>query len=250
MLRSAVSVDAFSGRSVRFWRNVPKTRLTKIGVGAGPVCVQQHGELVDRRDTGGDQAAAGAHHGTQSLGVPGHRYHGAVDSTGRRGHASPCGRADNGGVRISAKTDYAIRAALEMAARSRDAELVKADAVAEAQRIPLRFLLSILNELRHAGIVESRRGQDGGYRLAAPPDQVTVADIIRAIDGPLANVAGTRPEALELAGSALALRDVWISLRSNIRAVLERVTLADIVENSLPTAIVDLNRNPDAWTPH
>lgn len=137
-----------------------------------------------------------------------------------------------------------------MAARSREAELVKADAVAEAQRIPLRFLLSILNELRHAGIVESRRGQDGGYRLAAPPDQVTVADIIRAIDGPLANVAGTRPEALELAGSAVALRDVWISLRSNIRAVLERVTLADIVENSLPTAIVDLNRNPDAWTPH
>lgn len=153
-------------------------------------------------------------------------------------------------MRISAKTDYAIRAALEMAARSSVAELVKADAVAEAQQIPLRFLLSILNELRHAGIVESRRGQDGGYRLALPPERITVADIIRAIDGPLANVAGTRPEALELAGSAVALRDVWISLRSNIRAVLERVTLADIVENSLPTAIVDLNRDPDAWTPH
>lgn len=137
-----------------------------------------------------------------------------------------------------------------MAARSQSAELVKADTVAEAQHIPLRFLLSILNELRHAGIVESRRGQDGGYRLAAPPERITVADIIRAIDGPLANVAGTRPEALELAGHAVALREVWVSLRSNIRAVLERVTLADIVHNRLPDAVADLSRDPDAWTPH
>jgi Rrf2 family protein len=141
-------------------------------------------------------------------------------------------------VRISAKTDYAIRAALEMAARSQEAELVKADTVAEAQHIPLRFLLSILNELRHAGI------------LALPPERISVADIIRAIDGPLANVAGTRPEALELSGNAVALREVWISLRSNIRAVLECVTLADIVRNRLPAAVADLNRDPDAWTPH
>src|SRR5436305_14692567 len=112
-------------------------------------------------------------------------------------------------MRISAKTDYAIRAVVEMASASEDGQLVKAESVADAQRIPLRFLLGILNELRHAGIVDSRRGAEGGYRLARPSDAITIADVIRAIDGPLANVAGTRPDALEIGGYAAALQPVW-----------------------------------------
>ncbi|MEU6285500.1 Rrf2 family transcriptional regulator [Streptomyces sp. NPDC047028] len=152
-------------------------------------------------------------------------------------------------MRISAKTDYAIRAAVELASRSPAGELVKAETVAEAQKIPLRFLLTILSELRHSGLVESRRGQDGGYRLARPAATIAVADVIRAIDGPLANVAGTRPEALELSGSAEPLREVWISLRSSIRAVLEHVTLADVVARDLPGDVTAMAEKPDAWLP-
>jgi Rrf2 family protein len=152
-------------------------------------------------------------------------------------------------MRISAKTDYAIRAATELAAAPRGS-LVKAEAVSEAQRIPLRFLLGILNELRHAGIVDSRRGTDGGYRLARPAEDITLADIIRAIDGPLANVGGVRPEALELPGVAAPLRDVWISLRASIRSVLEHVSLADIVGGRLPRPVARLSSDEDAWLPH
>jgi Rrf2 family protein len=155
-----------------------------------------------------------------------------------------------GNVRISAKTDYAIRAVVEMAAAGADGQLVKAEAVADAQHIPLRFLLSILNELRHAGIVDSRRGAEGGYRLAKPAYAIAIADVIRAIDGPLANVAGTRPDALELTGSAAPLRDVWVSLRSSIREVLERVTVADVVNGSLPADVLARTRSRDAWAPH
>jgi Rrf2 family protein len=153
-------------------------------------------------------------------------------------------------MRISAKTDYAIRAVVEMAAEADDGQLVKAEAVADAQHIPLRFLLSILNELRHAGIVDSRRGAEGGYRLARPPYAIAIADVIRAIDGPLANVAGTRPDALDLTGSAAPLRDVWVSLRSSIREVLEHVTVADVVSGKLPDKVLDRTRDRDAWTPH
>lgn len=151
-------------------------------------------------------------------------------------------------MRISAKTDYAIRAVVEMAAASPDGHLVKAESVADAQQIPLRFLLGILNELRHAGIVESRRGVEGGYRLAKPADVVTIADIIRAIDGPLANVAGVRPDSLRLTGSAVPLQDVWVSLRSSIRAVLERVTVADVVAGELPADVTALAEDADAWS--
>lgn len=155
-----------------------------------------------------------------------------------------------GNVRISAKTDYAIRAVVEMAAAGADGQLVKAEAVADAQHIPLRFLLSILNELRHAGIVDSRRGAEGGYRLAKPAYAIAIADVIRAIDGPLANVAGTRPDALELTGSAAPLRDVWVSLRSSIREVLEHVTVADVVNGNLPADVLARTRSRDAWAPH
>lgn len=150
-------------------------------------------------------------------------------------------------MRISAKTDYAIRAVVEMAAVSVDGHLVKAEAVADAQQIPLRFLLGILNELRHAGLVESRRGVEGGYRLAKPAGEIAIADIIRAIDGPLANVAGTRPDALHLSGSAAPLQEVWVSLRSSIRAVLERVTVGDIVSGELPRDVLARAQDEDAW---
>ena len=152
-------------------------------------------------------------------------------------------------MRISAKTDYAIRATVEMATRSPHGELVKAEAVAEAQRIPVRFLLTILNELRRAGLVVSRRGQDGGYRLARPADEVSLADIIRAIDGPLANVAGVRPEQLRPEGSAAPLREVWISVRSSLRSVLEHVTVADVSTGRLPERVSALAEEPDAWLP-
>lgn len=152
-------------------------------------------------------------------------------------------------MRISAKTDYAIRAVVEMAAVSTGGHLVKAEAVADAQQIPLRFLLGILNELRHAGIVDSRRGMEGGYRLAKPAGDIAVADIIRAIDGPLANIGGVRPDALTLAGSAAPLQDVWVSLRSSIRAVLEHVTIADIVSGELPDDVLAGTRDADAWAP-
>ena len=139
-------------------------------------------------------------------------------------------------MRVSAKTDYALRAALELAAAP-DARPVKGERIATAQAIPLRFLENILMQLRHAGLVESRRGADGGYRLARPPDQVTLADVIRAIDGPLAGVSGARPETLEFAGVAAPMRDVWIAVRASLRGVLEHVTLADVAAGTMPAHV-------------
>lgn len=152
-------------------------------------------------------------------------------------------------MRITAKTDYAIRAAVEMAARQCDGQLVKAESVADAQDIPLRFLLAILNELRHSGIVTSRRGAEGGYRLARPAAEITLADVIRAIDGPLANVAGVRPESLQFSGSSAPMRDVWVALRASLRSVLEHVTLADVAAGKLPKVVAALTSDDDAWAP-
>jgi Rrf2 family protein len=151
-------------------------------------------------------------------------------------------------VRLSAKGDYALRAAVELAA-TRD-EFVKADRIAAAQSIPLRFLEHILLDLKHAQLVESRRGAEGGYRLARPPAEVTLADVIRAVEGPLANVRGARPEALAYEGSAEPLRDVFVALRASVRAVLERVTLADVAVGDLPDVVRELTRDADAWAPH
>src|ERR687893_2517820 len=116
-------------------------------------------------------------------------------------------------MRVSAKTDYALRAAVELAAAAGDGP-VKGERLAPSQSIPLRFLENILLQLRHAGIVESRRGADGGYRLARPAAEITLADVIRAIDGPLAGVTGDRPEKLEFTGNAEPLRDVWVAVRA------------------------------------
>jgi Rrf2 family protein len=149
-------------------------------------------------------------------------------------------------VRISAKTDYAIRAAVELAAAPTSGWRRTED-VAQAQGIPLAFLLNILAELRTAGLVTSRRGVEGGYKLARPPEEITVADVIRAIDGPLANIAGTRPEDVAYAGAATALRDTWVALRATMRSVLEQVTLADIASGRLPDDVRALLEHEGAW---
>src|SRR4051794_19218203 len=139
-------------------------------------------------------------------------------------------------VRVSAKTDYALRAMVELAAADGDTP-VKGERLATSQSIPLRFLENILLTLRHAGIIESRRGADGGYRLARPAGEITLADVIRAIDGPLAGVSGQRPETLNFAGASEPLRDVWIAVRAALRGVLESTTLADVAGNDLPANV-------------
>jgi Rrf2 family protein len=151
-------------------------------------------------------------------------------------------------VRVSAKADYAIRAAVELAAAGEGP--VKGDAIAQAQQIPANFLENILADLRNAGLVASRRGAEGGYWLARPADQITLADVIRAVDGPLANVRGVRSEQLEYSGSARRLLDVWVAVRASLRSVLEGVTLADVVSGKLPTRVEKLAADPDAWQPH
>jgi len=151
-------------------------------------------------------------------------------------------------MRVTAKADYAVRAAIELAAV--DEGPVKGEAIAEAQGIPLRFLENILAELRHAGLVQSQRGAEGGYWLARDPDEVTVADVIRAVEGPLASVRSERPEELGYEGAAEPLREVWVALRANIREVLEVVTLADLVKRKLPASVLKLTRTPEVWEPH
>jgi Rrf2 family protein len=147
-------------------------------------------------------------------------------------------------VRTTAKADYAVRAAVELAAVG---GLANAEQIAQAQDIPLNFLENILRDLRRAGIVESRRGQAGGYALARPAEQISIADVIRAVEGPLANVRGQAPESLAYPGAAGKLRDVWVALRANIRAVLEGVTLADVARGELPAPVEELTRDADAW---
>jgi Rrf2 family protein len=143
-------------------------------------------------------------------------------------------------MRITAKADYAVRGAVELAAAGEGP--VKGDAIAEAQGIPVRFLENILAELRHAGLVLSQRGAEGGYRLARPAAEISLADVIRAVEGPLASVRSEPPEELDYSGSAEPLRDVWLALRFNIRAVLEKVTLADVVSGRLPEPVAEFAR--------
>jgi Rrf2 family protein len=151
-------------------------------------------------------------------------------------------------VRVSAKVDYALRAAAELAA-SPDGP-VKGEQIASAQGIPLKFLENILLELRHHGLVQSQRGAEGGYWLARAPAEITLAEVIRAVEGPLANVRGERPETVSYRGPAKSLQDVWIAVRANLRAVLETVTLADVAAGSLPGEIESISSDPQAWEPH
>jgi Rrf2 family protein len=149
-------------------------------------------------------------------------------------------------MRVSAKADYALRAVIELAVIGGESP-VKGERIAQAQEIPLKFLENILGDLRHAGIVRSQRGVDGGYWLNKPAEDVTIADVIRAVEGPLATIRGQRPEDVGYAGSAEPLQQVWIAVRSSLRAVVEHVTLADMAAGKLPARIERLAKDPEAW---
>lgn len=150
-------------------------------------------------------------------------------------------------MRISAKADYAVRAAIELAGAD-EGRPTKGDVIAQAQAIPVKFLENILGDLRHAGLVSSRRGHDGGYWLAKPASEITVADVIRAVEGPLASVRGGRPEDTAYDGAALPLQRVWIAVRTALRSVVEQVTLADLAGGKLPARVSKLADEPESWT--
>jgi Rrf2 family protein len=149
-------------------------------------------------------------------------------------------------MRISAKADYAVRAAAELAAAP-DREPLKGERLAEAQGIPLQFLEHILLELKHARLVRAKRGARGGYWLAKPPEEITIADVIRAVEGPLANIQDSAPEQTHYPGPAAGLRDVWVAVRANLRLVLEHVTLADLSSGKLPEEVTKVIDDQDAW---
>ncbi len=155
-------------------------------------------------------------------------------------------------MRLSARVDYALRAVAELAsatggAAGGEGRPVTAERLAQAQGIPPKFLESILLQLRRAGIVTAQRGPDGGYRMARPAEEVSLAEVIRVIDGPLANVRGQRPEDLGYYGAAAALQEVWIALRASEREILELVTIADVVSGDLPDRVRALTADPGAW---
>jgi Rrf2 family protein len=139
-----------------------------------------------------------------------------------------------------------VRAVIELADSSQGSPR-KVDEVAQAQHIPVSFLENILTQLRSAGIVRSQRGPEGGYWLAQPAAEVSLADIIRAVEGPLVGVRGQRPEEIEYVGSAEALQTVWIALRTNLRKVLESVSVADVAAGKLPRDVTALTREEEAW---
>lgn len=148
-------------------------------------------------------------------------------------------------MRVSAKADYAVRAAAELAASEEGP--IKGERLAEAQDIPLQFLEHILLELKHAGIVRARRGAKGGYWLAKSADDVTIAEIIRAVEGPIANVQSMPPEEIVYSGNSEHLQAVWIAVRASLRSVLEQVTLSDLISGDLPPVVEHLSGSPDAW---
>ncbi|MEO3783094.1 Rrf2 family transcriptional regulator [Actinocorallia sp. B10E7] len=154
-------------------------------------------------------------------------------------------------MRLSARVDYALRAAAELAAAaeaSTGGHPVTAVQLAEAQQIPPKFLENILGQLRRSGIIRSQRGPDGGYWLARPAEEISLADIIRAIDGPLLGVRGERPEDVGYGGAARPLQEVWIALRASERAILELVTLEHIARSELPESVRRLTEDPKAWS--
>jgi Rrf2 family protein len=149
-------------------------------------------------------------------------------------------------MHVTAKADYAVRAIVELAGSSQQSPR-KVDDVAQAQAIPVSFLENILTQLRSTGIVRSQRGPEGGYWLAQPADELSLADVIRAVEGPLVGVRGQRPEEIQYVGSAESLQQVWIALRANLRKVLEQVTIADVAAGSLPADVLALTREDEAW---
>jgi Rrf2 family protein len=149
-------------------------------------------------------------------------------------------------MHVTAKADYAVRAVVELASSEQGVPR-KVDDLAQAQGIPVSFLENILTQLRSSGIVRSQRGPEGGYWLARPADELNLANVIRAVEGPLVGVRGQRPEEIQYVGSAESLQQVWIALRANLRKVLENVTVADVAAGSLPSDVVALTREDEAW---
>jgi Rrf2 family protein len=149
-------------------------------------------------------------------------------------------------VKVTAKADYAVRATLELA--QVEEGLIKGERIAQAQSIPLKFLENILIDLRHAGIVHAQRGAEGGYRLARNPGDVTLGEVIRAVEGPLASVRGEPPEAVSYEGAAENLQTIWIAVRASLRSVLDDITLSEVVEGRLPQRVRSLTEQPDAWS--
>jgi Rrf2 family protein len=150
-------------------------------------------------------------------------------------------------MHVSARADYALRAAAELAAAG--GRPIKRETLAEAQGIPAQFLEQILLDLKRGDLVRARRGPEGGFWLARPAEQITVADVIRAVDGPLAHIQGTRPDRVEYSGSAKPLRDVWLAVRGSLREVLEAVTLAHLADGEVPERIASIARRPQALEP-
>ena|SRR5579871_2067349 len=150
-------------------------------------------------------------------------------------------------VRVTAKVDYAVRAGIVLArAWGADSGAVKGDRIGAEQQIPVKYLENILSELRQGGLVRSQRGADGGYWLAKPPDQIAVADIIRAVEGPLATVRGERAEQLDYQDCG-SLQEMWVAVRASLRSVLEEVTLADVAGGRLPATAQALVDEPASW---
>jgi Rrf2 family protein len=152
-------------------------------------------------------------------------------------------------MRVSAKADYALRALIELAGRE-DGAPVSAEELGRLQEIPHGFLQAILADLRRAGVVMSQRGQSGGWRMARDPESVSVADVIRAVDGPLVSVYGLRPEAVSYNASAEVLQHVWIAARTSLRDVFEQVSIRSLAEGKLPQAVTSRTESEDAWQPH
>ena len=150
-------------------------------------------------------------------------------------------------MKLSAKADYAVRAVLVLASHD-DPHPLKGELIASSQDLPLKFVENILGELKHTGIVSSRRGAQGGYWLAKDADDVSLADIVRAVEGPLATVRGQGPESLTYKGEAEPLQKVWIALRANIREVMEDTSLADVVGGKLPSEVRELSEPAEAWS--
>jgi Rrf2 family protein len=163
---------------------------------------------------------------------------------------APAGRAgQDGSVHISAKADYAVRAMLVMAAEPHG-NPISGEAIAVRQGMPVKFVENTLVELRRTGLVASRRGAAGGFMLGKPPNRITIADVVRAVDGPLSEIRGERPDSTSYDGPVEPLQSVWIAVRASLRSVLEHVTLADVVTDQLPRKVRKLTEDPDAWKPH
>jgi Rrf2 family protein len=150
-----------------------------------------------------------------------------------------------GSVKVTAKAEYAVRAMLELT--TTEDGLLKGERIARSQGIPLKFLENILVDLRHADLVHAQRGAEGGYRLAREPEEITLGEVIRAVEGPLASVRGEPPERMAYEGSSENLRKVWVAVRASLRSVLDDLTLADVVADRMPEHIRRLTEAPDAW---